>query len=158
MAQCMAPLRRPAWSSCLAGLVRQAMAVRSTCPRPAAHPCTSSFRSTARGGRNSSTDDGSVLIGGIFGGVCAHGDHAANHGAEGGLPDQARCVRYPRGRAGVCGCNAMCSHAGERVKSWRRRYFIVKHDTSSLRFEYYKHPGSDMLGTCGELNSCGTGS
>lgn len=43
-------------------------------------------------------------------------------------------------------CVPACMHPGDKVKSWKKRFFVLRHDMIQLRFEYYKQPGSDMLG------------
>eukprot|EP00053_Salpingoeca_punica_P000223 m.27821 g.27821 ORF g.27821 m.27821 type:complete len:323 (-) comp10152_c0_seq1:432-1400(-) len=36
---------------------------------------------------------------------------------------------------------------GDKIKSWKKRYFVLRHDSSQMRFEYFKAPGGDLLGT-----------
>jgi hypothetical protein len=45
------------------------------------------------------------------------------------------------------GCCAHPWDAGERVRSWKKRFFVLRHDGTQLVFEYYKQPGGELLGS-----------
>ena len=38
---------------------------------------------------------------------------------------------------------------GEKRKTWKRRFFVLTHDTAQLRFEYFKTQNGESLGESG---------
>lgn len=49
----------------------------------------------------------------------------------------------------TCSCSSttLIHSAGEKVKSWKKRYFVLRHDTNQLLFDYYKNKFGELLGT-----------